>query len=55
MREAGRDDLTDLANKLDVATQGFYGSPQTVSAKEFMGHYARARMAWCKYSGEPLV
>lgn len=44
-----------LADKFDAAAQGFYSSPQTVSAPSFLGHFARARKCWCNYSGEPLV
>jgi len=37
------------------AATGFYGHPQTVSVKQFMGCWARARRLWSEYSGEPLV
>lgn len=55
MRATNDSNLVDLANKLDEATTGFYGSPQTISVKSFMGAWARARRAWCEYSGEPLI
>lgn len=48
-------DLRDLAEKLEEATTGFFGATQTHTVKQFMGCYARARVAWCNYSGEPLV
>jgi len=54
-----RDDLPsnwiDLADRFDTATAGFYASPQTVTVKQFMGHYVRARRARCDATGEPLV
>lgn len=37
------------------AADGFYGSPQTVDVKQFMGCWARARRCWCEYSGESLL
>ena len=49
------DNWLELANKFDAATAGFYGDPQTVSVQEFLGHFARARKAWCAVTGEPLV
>lgn len=55
LRATGDAALIDLADKFEAATAGYYGDPQTVDVKMFLGHYARARMAWCKHSGEPLV
>ena len=59
LHDAGTHELPDnwmeLADKFDAATSGFYGSPQTVGVKQFMGHFARARKAWCAVTGEPLV
>lgn len=37
------------------AAAGFYGDPQTVDVKTFIGHWARARRAWCDYTGDPLI
>lgn len=55
-------DRTDLpenwleqADAFDIATQGFYGEPQIVSVKQFLGVYARTRRMWCEATGEPLV
>lgn len=48
-------ELRVLADKFDGAADGFYAEQQTVTAPAFMGAYARARRAWCAYSGEPLV
>lgn len=48
-------ELRTKAQEFDDAATGFYGSPQTVSAKSFLGAFARARILWCECSGEPLV
>lgn len=48
-------ELRTKAQAFDEATHGFYGEPQTVPVKQFMGCYARARLAWCHYSGESLL
>jgi hypothetical protein len=48
-------ELRDKAEKFETATAGYYGQPQTVDVKSFMGNYARARMCWSRCSGEPLV
>lgn len=48
-------DMRVKAKAFDDAAAGFYATPQTVEIRPFMGHYARARRAWCDYSGEPLV
>lgn len=55
MRASGDAHLIDLADKFDAATAGFYSEPQTCTVKEFMGHWARARKAWCAHSGEALI
>ena len=44
-----------LAQKFEAAIAGFYTDPPTVTVQQFMGHYARARRAWCEYSGDDLV
>lgn len=49
------DNWAELADAFDIAAAGFYGDPQTVGVREFMGHYARARKAWCAATGESLV
>lgn len=43
------------AKEFDDAAIGFYGSPQTVNVKKFLGIYARTRRVWCEYSGDSLV
>jgi hypothetical protein len=48
-------ELRTLAAKFDEAATGFYSVPQTKTVQQFMGHWARARQYWCKYSGEPLI
>jgi hypothetical protein len=49
------DELRSKADALDAAANGFYGEPQTVDVRQFMGAYARARLAWCDASGESLM
>lgn len=49
------DELRELANKFEEATEKFYAIEQQISAKEFLGHYARARKCWCRITGESLV
>ncbi|GAB3021423.1 hypothetical protein [Bowmanella dokdonensis] len=29
--------------------------PDTATAKQVLGHWARAKKAWCEYTGEPLI
>jgi hypothetical protein len=47
--------LRVLADSFDAAAKGFYANPQTVKAPAFFAEWARARRAWCAYSGEPLL
>lgn len=48
-------DLRLKAQAFDEACAGFYATPQTRDVKNFVGHWARARRAWCDYTGEPLL
>ncbi len=48
-------ELRILADTFDEVAAGYWGDPQTQSVKQFMGAWARARRAWCAYTGEPLV
>lgn len=48
-------DLRLKAEAFKVAAAGYWSDPPTVSIKEFMGCWARARRAWSEYSGEPLI
>lgn len=48
-------ELRTLADAFDAAAAGFYAAEQTVTPKQFMGHWARARGAWCRYTGTPLL
>ena len=48
-------DLREHADRLEEATDGFWGQPQTFTAKQFLGCWARARRCWCSLTGEPLV
>lgn len=54
-----RDDLPanwlEQADKFDAATSGYYGDPQTVNIKKFLGTFARTRRMWCEATGEELV
>lgn len=38
-----------------AAIKGYFGEPQTCAVKAFFGRWARARAAWCRYTGEPLI
>lgn len=49
------EELRAKATEFDEKTAGYYGDPQTVSVKSFMGAFARARRLWCDCTGEPLV
>ncbi len=61
MAKADDDNLPDdhglriSALAFNEATEGFYGNPQTVDIKKFMGSWARARRIWCDYTGESLI
>jgi hypothetical protein len=48
-------ELRVRADALDAAVNGFYGTPQTTPVSEFVRSWARARKAWCAYTGEPLL
>ena len=48
-------ELRTKAVAFDAAAKGFYGDPQTCDVKSMLGCYARARRAWCDYTGEDLV
>jgi hypothetical protein len=49
------DELREKASAFEAAATGFYGDPQTVPAKSFLGAWARARRLWSECSGEPLI
>lgn len=48
-------DMRTKAAAFDEAAKGYYATPQTVMVKPFMGCWARARRAWCDYTGERLL
>ena len=48
-------ELIEKADAFDEASAGFYGEPQTVSTKKFLGCWARARRLWSECSGESLI
>jgi hypothetical protein len=43
--------LRQRANELKEIIEG----PGEITPKRFLGRWARARKAWCEYTGEPLV
>lgn len=49
------DDLERLAHDMEVKAGGYYAEEQTVTAKQFVGAWARARRCWSECSGEPLL
>lgn len=59
LHAAGTHDLPqnwlELADNFDAATQAFWCESPTISVMQFMGHFARARKAWCAVTGESLV
>jgi hypothetical protein len=50
-----RREMFARAAELRDGIAGFYGAPQTVDVKAFMGCWARARALWCMVTGEPLI
>ena len=48
-------ELRTLSEAFEIANAGYWGDPQTVPVKNYMGAYARLKLTWHKYSGEPLV
>ena len=58
LADAGHDRAAELREKADAfdrVAKGFYGEPQTVDVRSFMGAWARARRCWSECSGEPLI
>ena len=47
--------LRTLAAELDEATRRFFSVPQTCDVRRFVSCWARARRAWCEYTGESLL
>lgn len=43
------------AQTFEDAAKGYFGSRKTVTVKQFLGAWARARKAWCAYTKERLV
>ena len=48
-------DLEKHASALEAAALGVLTNPPTVSNKTFIATWARARAAWCRITGEPLI
>ena len=48
-------ELREKAAALREGATGFFGTPQTVDVRSFLGRWARARRLWCEVTGEPLV
>lgn len=47
--------LRTKALDFNEAIQGYFSDPQTCDIRKFIGCWARARRAWCDYTGEALV
>lgn len=43
------------ARLFEDATQGYFSDPQTVSAKKYLGQWARTKKLWSEYTGKPLI
>ncbi len=50
-----RHNLRVLAIEFNEAVNGFYADPPTYTPDQFLQAWARARMEWCYFTGEPLV
>ncbi len=48
-------DLRLAAEDFDRATAGFFAEKQQATIGTFMGAWSRARLAWCRHTGEPLI
>ena len=48
-------ELRIKANEFAASFDGFVAKPQTCSVQKFMGAWARARRAWCDYTGDVLI
>lgn len=48
-------ELRERAEQFEFAAAGFFANEQTVSVRQFAGVWARARNAWSRYTGEPLL
>ena len=47
--------MRTAAQKFGQACEGYFAEPQTVQAPEFLRAWTGARLAWCRYTGEPLL
>lgn len=48
-------EMNITANVLEATSYGFYANPQTATVKQLVGAWAKARLVWSKYTGEPLI
>lgn len=48
-------DLRILAKEFNAAVTGYFGRPKTKNTQEVIKSWAKARVFWCKYSGENLI
>jgi len=48
-------ELRILAASFAAAVKGYFAEPQTCHVKAFFSRWARARSAWCRYTGEELL
>ena len=49
------EELREKADELQAKAEGFYGEPQTVPVKSFVGAWARAKRLMHDVTGEPLI
>lgn len=47
-------ELRTKADEFDQATSGYFAETQIITPK-FLGAWARARKAYCEYTGEELI
>ena len=47
--------LRILADRFDLDLNGYMAQERTCTPGQFLASWAKARKAWCAYSGEPLI
>ena len=59
--QADKDDLPAdhllrvLADRFDLDLNGYMAKERTCTARQFLASWAKARKAWCAFSGEALI
>lgn len=48
-------ELREKADEMEAKAHGFYSDPPTVTVKQFVGAWARAKRLWHEVTGEPLI